>query len=244
MPRIGLVLLMMVTLVPAAFAWDDYDDRWDDNDWDHHGRHDYDWNTQFRFGLLSAAEFGESPDGIRGAAESYGAAGEESRLGGLYWEVLIDKVGFGMRYLGRFDAVGYDSTDLRETDSWWIDWKGDLFISYHLFEQRSLLDPFVQYGIGSAGRSSLESDGHYEVDKAGDYRYVSYEERGDEARVTHLALYQYLAGGLAVNLSNLQLGARFGYNLVEQGLPGGTYPPDGSNRFEVSLFGGVALGGS
>ena len=230
-----IVATVLALLAPSVFAWDHH--HWDDSD-------SWGWEPQFRMGLLSAAEFGEQPDGIRDAARSYGEVDETARLAGLYWELLFDKVGVGMRYMGRFDEHTYESSELAAEESWWLDWKGDLYISYHLFEQRSLLDPFVQYGIGTAGRSSLESDGHYEESVDGEIRYVAYDGEDDTDRLASVSLYQYVGGGMALNLSRLQIGAKLNYNLVNQALPGGMYEPNGTNRFEVSLFGGVALGGS
>jgi len=235
--RIVVVVALTLLLAPAAFSWDHHH-------WDHEDRDRWSWEPQFRIGLVSAAEFGEKPDGVRGAARSYGDVDESARYGGLYWEILFDKVGLGMRYLGRFDSDSYQTAELAEEETWWVDWKGDLYISYHLFEQRSLLDPFIQYGIGTAGRSSLEPDGHYEEGADGELRYVEYENDDDSERLVSASLYQYLGAGLALNLSRLQIGARFSYNLVDQELPGGTFNPTEADRFEVSLFGGVALGGS
>jgi len=85
--------------------------------------------------------YGALPDLKQLAASPFG----ERPFEGFEWEVTIGRVGLGGTYAADFtkDALS----------DWWLDWYGvPLFVDYHLFEGDGLLDPFVEAGVGCAGR--------------------------------------------------------------------------------------------
>jgi hypothetical protein len=151
-------------------------------------------------------------------------------LSGWHWEVILNRLGFGMHYGIRF----HEGVD--EVAPYYIDWKGDFFLSYHFFEGGSPIDPFIELGWGNVGRA--------EIDSVDDAEYPDWEQKVHEGTATDLALYTYGAAGLALDLNGLLLGARFAYHPRELANP----IPDSSvgyyalSRFEVGFFGGLALG--
>ncbi|MFW5683916.1 MAG: hypothetical protein ACOC1I_03610 [Spirochaetota bacterium] len=153
-----------------------------------------------------------------------------STLSGWHWEVVLDRLGFGMHY-----AMDFRATELAN-DPFVVDWKGDFFLSYHFFGGGAVLDPFVEIGWGNAGRASVPS-----VEEAG---YPDWEERVADGSATALALYSYGAAGLALDLNGLLLGARLAW------MPGELVSPIPDPRvslqtvpeFEIGIFAGIALG--
>ncbi|MFP4115303.1 MAG: hypothetical protein ACOC0E_11385 [Spirochaetota bacterium] len=154
----------------------------------------------------------------------------EGSLSGWHWEVILDRLGFGMhygvRFLGNEDAGSPFS----------IDWKGDFFLSYHFFGGGALLDPFIEFGWGNVGRAH--------VDSARDAAYPDWEDKVEDGSATDLALYTYGAAGLALDLNGLLLGVRLAYMPTELAHP----VPSSSvgfyelAQFEIGLFGGIAFG--
>jgi hypothetical protein len=112
-------------------------------------------------------------------------------LSGLYWEVLRDHLGFGMTYLVDFQRL--DSPYPEMEYLWFVDWVGSFDLRYHFFED-FFLDPFLEAGLGSAGRVDISS----------------YEENGlpGVEDPLQLSVFGQVGGGLAFRLSGLHLGAR------------------------------------
>ncbi|MFW6291419.1 MAG: hypothetical protein ACOC7V_03750 [Spirochaetota bacterium] len=153
----------------------------------------------------------------------------EQTLTGWHWEVLLDRLGFGMHYGVRFFE--------READGpYFVNWKGDFFVSYHPMGGGAPVDPFMEVGWGNVGNARVES--------VHDDRYPDWEDRVHDGTATELALYTYAAAGLALDLNGLLLGARLAYLPTELANP----VPDRSvgyydlGEFEFGIFGGVALG--
>lgn len=151
-------------------------------------------------------------------------------LSGWHWEVLLDHFGFGMHY-----GVRFYETEVVETP-YFIDWKGDFFLSYHFMGGGSPLDPFVEVGWGNAGSAA--------VDSRHDAEYPDWEDRVDDGSATALALYSYAAAGVALDLNGLLLGVRLAYMPSHMANP--VPDPDLGfyqlPEFELGFFGGVALG--
>ena len=109
-------------------------------------------NTQVRLGLDSAIGINGEP--TFGAIHD-GFADRSNVLHGLHWEVIHGQVGFGGHALVRFDQ----QPGITETYQWSMDWDADLFMSVHLAGVGRLFDPFVELGLGSAGRVFLDDRG-------------------------------------------------------------------------------------
>jgi len=121
-------------------------------------------------------------------------------------------------------------------ETWLMDWKGDFFLSYHFLGSGSVADPFVEFGWGNAGTTTISSP-H-------DAEYPDWEEEVEHGNALALSLFSYVGGGFAVDLNGLLLGLKLSYfppQLVDP-IPATTIDTFDLANFEVSLFGGVALG--
>jgi hypothetical protein len=144
------------------------------------------------------------------------ALGSDSPFGGFGWEVIIDHIGLGGQYL-----VDFHSDDPHR---WWLDWDGQaIYTSYHLFGARSVVDPFVDTGIGCAGRVFLGA------------------EDCDAARLA-ISIYPFVSAGAAVNLHHLRIAAKLSYALGESAIPATAIPGYPIGRFQVSALVGFTLG--
>ncbi len=145
-------------------------------------------------------------------------------LSGLYWEVLRDHVGFGMTYLVDFQRL--DSPYPEMEYLWFVDWVGSFDLRYHFFED-FFLDPFLEAGLGSAGRVDISS----------------YEENGlpGVEDPLQLSVFGQVGGGLAFRLSGLHLGARLLYRVFNNVPPATEFQPYPLKGFRFDLFGGFSL---
>jgi hypothetical protein len=145
-------------------------------------------------------------------------------LSGLYWEVLRDHLGFGMTYLVDFQRL--DSPYPEMEYLWFVDWVGSFDLRYHFFED-FFLDPFLEAGLGSAGRVDISS----------------YEENGlpGVEDPLQLSVFGQVGGGLAFRLSGLHLGARLLYRAFNGVPPATEFQPYPLKGFRFDLFGGFSL---
>ena len=145
-------------------------------------------------------------------------------LSGLYWEVLRDHLGFGMTYLVDFQRL--DSPYPEMEYLWFVDWVGSFDLRYHFFED-FFLDPFLEAGLGSAGRVDISS----------------YEENGlpGVEDPLQLSVFGQVGGGLAFRLSGLHLGARLLYRVFNNVPPATEFQPYPLKGFRFDLFGGFSL---
>jgi len=145
-------------------------------------------------------------------------------LSGFYWEVLLDHVGFGMTCLADFQEM--DSPYPQLDSLWYLDWVGSLDLRYHFFED-FWLDPFLEAGLGSAGRVDISA----------------YEENGLPAvdSPLQLSLFGQVGGGLALRLSGVHFGARLLWRVGNETPPATQFQPYPLKSFRVDLFGGVSL---
>jgi hypothetical protein len=145
-------------------------------------------------------------------------------LSGLYWEVLRDHLGFGMTYLVDFQRL--DSPYPEMEYLWFVDWVGSFDLRYHFFED-FFLDPFLESGLGSAGRVDISS----------------YEENGlpGVEDPLELSVFGQVGGGLAFRLSGLHLGARLLYRVFNDVPPATEFQAYPLKSFRFDLFGGFSL---
>lgn len=155
-------------------------------------------------------------------------------MNGWHWEVIFDHLGLGMHYGMRVYEAAY--TDAVATD-WYLDWKGDFFLSYHLLGGGSVLDPFVEFGWGNVGSTAVAAPGCVE--------YPDWENEVRRGDAVALGFFNYYAVGVAADINGLLLGGKLSYIPSELSRP----IPDSSieqyrlDPFEVSFFAGLALGG-
>jgi hypothetical protein len=145
-------------------------------------------------------------------------------LSGLYWEVLLDHLGFGMTYLVDFQSLASPYPQLDYL--WFVDWVGSFDLRYHFLED-FLLDPFLEAGLGSAGRVDI----------------TCYEEHGlpEADSPLELSLFGQVGGGLAFRLSGLHLGARLLWRVFNEIPPATQFQPYPLKSFRFDLFGGFSL---
>jgi hypothetical protein len=135
-------------------------------------------------------------------------------LWGLGWEITIRRIGLGGTYL-----VNFTRDQLMR---WTLDWYGEgIYMSYHLFGGGSFIDPFVQAGIGCAGRVAL--DPHSYSDLA-------------------IELFPVVSGGVALNLGGLSVGAKASYVPFSTPVPATWIPGYPVDPFQVAFFAGFILG--
>ena len=166
---------------------------------------------------VGAVPFAENPDTVSDVSDSFRERSDQELFNGLEGEIWFDKVGFGARYLGRFNDLSPTQDAGQE---WWYDWKGDLFLSYHLFRGGAFIDPYVRFAAGVA----MRQNGDNEIVNAG--------------------IHQYVGGGGQINLGGLVIGVGLNYNLLNQPIQPDdedwqVYP---TQRFEARLYGGVTFG--
>ncbi|HVO39767.1 MAG TPA: hypothetical protein VMV03_12125 [Spirochaetia bacterium] len=144
------------------------------------------------------------------------AGPEQPRFAGVGWEVILGKVGFGGDYMASF---------LHSPDSqWWLDWYAQpLFLSFHPLRRGFVLDPFVQAGLGSAGRVLLH---HW---------------TGSPDSNLFLSIFPFVAGGLAVDLEGFLASAKVSYAPFMTPPPATTFENAPIGQIQVTLSVGIAL---
>lgn len=161
----------------------------------------------------------------------------DQTMTGWQWEVIFNYLGLGMHYGVRLNEMVVDA---ESSTDWYVDWKGDFFLSYHILGGGSVVDPFVEFGWGNVGTALVSSPVY------GDYaEYPDWEDEVANGSAVALGFYNYFAGGVAIDLNGFLLGAKVSYIPSEPASP--ILDPSIERYalapFEVSLFGGVALGG-
>jgi hypothetical protein len=148
------------------------------------------------------------------AAEALAA---DQPLLGFGWDVVLGHIGLGGEYLIDFNE--------ETKDAWTLDWQGQaIYASYHFLGARMPIDPFVDAGLGCAGRVFLGPA----------------EATGDRLTLT---LYPFASAGAALELQGLRVGAKLSYALDRSPVPVTSIPLYPLGRFQVSAFAGVSIGG-
>ena len=144
------------------------------------------------------------------------AIGNDGSFGGFGWEVVMDHIGIGGQYLVDFHEDA--------PNSWWLDWNGQAaYASYHILGSSSFIDPFVDLGIGSAGRVFL----------------------GPETTVASrlaISVFPFASAGASLDLQGFRLGAKLSYSLGRTAIPATSIPDYPLGRFQVSAFAGWSIG--
>jgi len=140
-------------------------------------------------------------------------AEDNHRFWGLETETITsDMTGFGMDAL-----VDFYKDDLNNS---MLDWRGQLFMRYHLFGTQSFLDPFIEAGVGNAGSVRL-ADGEK----------------------PEMSLYPFLsAGGNIMLHGGFFAGMRWSYKLDEW-IIGTVIPQKELDRHQISFTVGYSYYG-
>ncbi len=143
---------------------------------------------------------------------------------GLYWEVMFDHLGLGMTYFGKFNRIGDEETGCE----WQFDWIGSLDLRYH-FTKEDFLDPFVEFGLGCAGRVEFPAAGSHSDREA--YR----------RNLQFLSLFFQAGGGIAFRFDSLHAGLRLLYRIMNEPVPGTVYEVYPLYRLQSVVFAGVSF---
>lgn len=171
-----------------------------------------------RIGFISGVEFAERPD-YDSIVERYHAG--DGLIPGFYWEVIPHHLGYGMTCQLVFDRQ--DSTVAELPYQWYLDWIATWDFRFHPFRW-SFLDPFVELGLGSAGKVEITDYDEYGVEPPSDRNPL------------HLSLFGQVGWGLGFRLGALNLGARMVYRFFNDPPPATQYEPYPLTDFHVDLF--------
>ena len=145
------------------------------------------------------------------------AVGDQPLFWGFGWEVILGKLGFGGDYMVDF---------FRDAGSqWWLDWQAPaMYLSFHPIGANHFVDPFLQAGLGSAGRVLLR--GHH------------WNPDGD----LMISLFPFVGGGVNFNLDGLLLGVRALYIPFNAEIPVTYIPAYPLGPLQVSVTAGFSVG--
>lgn len=144
------------------------------------------------------------------------ALGAETPFGGLGWEVILGNMGIGGDYTVLFSQDA--------SSDWRLDWETQpIYASYHILGPGSLIDPFVDAGLGCAGNVCLGPS-------------------QDAGRGLALTIYPFVSAGAALELNGLRLGAKLSYDLGQSAIPVTEIPEYPLGRFQLSAFAGFSVG--
>ena len=136
---------------------------------------------------------------------------------GFGWEVVLDTIGLG----GTYDVNFYEDHE----GKWWLDWLTEpIYLSYHFLGGAELIDPFVEFGLGCAGRVFLQSP--LSVDK--DPLYLS--------------MFPTVGIGFSAVPDRMLFGAKLNYVPTMISIPATDIDHYPLERFQVAVYAGVALG--
>jgi len=175
---------------------------------------------RFRMGIAVAAELAGEVS-CKNFLESIADSPEV--LFGVYWEGMLNHLGFGMTSLGKFNRIE-DNAEIE----WEFDWIGSLDFRYH-FTEASFLDPFVEFGIGCAGRVKLP-----EYSNEHSYSYK-------DAELLMLSIFFQAGGGIAVRLDRFHAGIKVLYRIMNEHAPVTAYELYPLYKLESVFFAGVSF---
>ncbi len=144
--------------------------------------------------------------------------GSQPALWGFGWEVILGRMGFG----GDYEVNFHRSSD----STWWLDWYAPaLYLSLHPLGANRFLDPFIQAGVGNAGRVYLQG-----------MPFPGYNDQ------LMLSLFPFVAAGLGVNIDGLLISAKVAYTPYNGQIPVTNIPTYPLGAVQVTLSGGLSLG--
>lgn len=141
---------------------------------------------------------------------------------GLYWEVILGKLGFGMTYLVNFTSVNTAIPDLEY--EWYLDWIGSMDFRYHILGNFAI-DPFLEFGLGSAGRVDISD----------------YEGNEEFREPLQLSLFTQAGGGAALRLDNMHIGGKLLYRIGNSPIPATQFETYPLKNFQLAFFGGLSF---
>lgn len=174
---------------------------------------------QVRMNLTGEAVAGFQVQPSAGQVIASFTTANQPLYGGFGYEVVMRHLGIGGVYTGDFTR--------RSSDEWWFDWYGEAFyVSFHLFAHRTLIDPFVSLGLGSAGRVYLgPAPGTPPVESS-----------------LLLSIFPVASAGLGLDLEGLYVSLKLSYLPVVSPPPATPFENVPIGRFLAAASAGVTFG--
>ena len=175
-------------------------------------------DTQVRLTGNIALDFVERPS-LRTVIDEFSERKQDIAWG-FGWEVIFDYLGIGGTYLVNF----FQGSE----EEWWFDWIGEAFyLSYHVFGGGAFIDPFVEVGLGSAGRVTMEEDN---INLSG------------EKDNMYLSIYPVVGGGMSLDFLGFIAGLKLTYIPTVSPPPATDFQNFPLGNFLFTFFAGAALG--
>jgi hypothetical protein len=112
------------------------------------------------------------------------------------------------------------------SDQWWLDWYAPaLSLSFHPVGANHFVDPFLQVGLGCAGRVPL--------------RRMAMMTPGSELMIS---IFPYAAAGFNLNLDGVLLGLKAAYTPFSTPIPVTNIPGYPLGSLQISLSAGFSIG--
>ncbi len=140
---------------------------------------------------------------------------------GVYWEIMFDRIGFGMTYMAKFNKI-----DELEPATWTVDWIGSFDFRYH-FITKFFLEPFIELGIGCAGSAKINN--------------LKTESGGETYGPLTLSVFFQAGGGVVMHFDSFHAGARLVYRLMNEPIPATDYDVYPLYKLQGSLFAGLSF---
>jgi hypothetical protein len=217
MPRV-LLLCALLLLSAVSLGAESQNIESDDTETKETERYD---DERFRMGIAVAAELAGE---VRCDNFFESILDSPAVFPGVYWEVILNHVGFGMTCFGKFNRIEDGSSEIM----WEFDWIGSIDLRYH-FTEKSFLDPFVEFGIGCAGRVELPC-----YNKDHDHYY-------EDSELLMISVFFQAGGGIAVRLDCFHAGLKLLYRIMNEPLPVTTFEVYPLYKMESVLFVGVSF---
>ncbi len=173
----------------------------------------------FRIGGIGAMELMNNPINKENRQEF---DTEVDIIPGLYWEVILGKLGFGMTYLVNFTSVDTVVPDMEY--EWFLDWIGSIDFRYHILGNFAI-DPFLEFGLGNAGRVDISN----------------FEDNEELRDPLQLSLFTQAGGGAALRLDNLYIGGKLLYRIGNSPIPATQFETYPLKNFQLAFFGGFSI---
>lgn len=141
---------------------------------------------------------------------------------GLYWEVILGKIGFGMTYLVDFSHINSELPELEY--EWYLDWIGSVDFRYHILGN-FVIDPFLEIGLGNAGRVDISD----------------YGGNNGLREPLQLSLFTQTGGGAALKLDNFHIGGKLLYRILNNPVPATQFESYPLKNFQLAFFGGFSI---
>jgi len=157
---------------------------------------------------------------------------------GFEFAMKINRIGFGLNSFIMFNRT--KSTDSELLWDWTLDWMGTLNIGYHLARTWYFLDPFIEAGLGAAGRVDLSPW----QDSLGDTGYTGADYYGydDYNRLLNLSLIGYIAAGLSLRIDMLYVSGKLSYWPLNSPPPATQFMPYPVKQFQFAVSAGFVIG--